>query len=248
MNEKLGQFKKDIAGKKVAVIGLGISNIPLIKYLGKLGIGITAFDKADREDLVPALKALEGLKVEYSLGKDYLKRLKGFNLIFKTPGMRFDIPELLREADAGAEITSEMEVFCRLCPARLFGITGSDGKTTTATLIHRILEQSGYRCWLGGNVGTPLLDRIDEIDETDMVVLELSSFHPHDEKQDKYGCRDEYIPESPGCTYVDAGVYRRQNIFLYQDEGDTLVLNYDNRITRGLRRKPGQSHNVQPCP
>jgi UDP-N-acetylmuramoylalanine--D-glutamate ligase len=243
LNEKLGQFKKDIAGKKVAVIGLGISNIPLIKYLGKLGIGITAFDKADREDLVPALKALEGLKVEYSLGKDYLKRLKGFDLIFKTPVMRFDIPELLREADAGAEITSEMEVFCRLCPARLFGITGSDGKTTTATLIHRILEQSGYRCWLGGNVGTPLLDRIDEIDETDMVVLELSSFQLHTMRSRINTAVVTNI--SPNHLdvhtsmqeYIDA----KKNIFLYQDEGDTLVLNYDNRITRGFAAEsPGK--------
>ena len=179
MNDKLDQFKKDIVNKRVAVLGIGISNTPLIKYLARLGVDITAFDRAGKEGLKPALESLEGLDIKYSLGPDYLQELRGFDIIFKTPKVRFDIPELLREAEAGTEITSEMELFCRLCPARIFGITGSDGKTTTTTLIYSILEHSGYKCWLGGNIGTPLLDRIDEITASDMVVLELSSFQLH---------------------------------------------------------------------
>ncbi|NMA33098.1 MAG: UDP-N-acetylmuramoyl-L-alanine--D-glutamate ligase [Clostridiaceae bacterium] len=243
MNEKLEQFKKDIVKKRVAVLGIGISNTPLIKYLGRLGVEVTAFDKAEKEELEPALRSLEGLKVEYSLGPDYLEKLWCFDVIFKTPKIRFDIPELLREAKAGAEITSEMEVFCRLCPARIFGVTGSDGKTTTTTLIYKILEHSGYRCWLGGNIGTPLLDRIDEISGSDMVVLELSSFQLHTMRSrintavvtnlspnhlDVHKSMQEYIEA-------------KKNIFLYQNENDTLVLNYDNAITRSFAAEgPGR--------
>lgn len=243
MNEKLEQFKKDIVKKRVAVLGIGISNTPLIKYLGRLGVEVTAFDKAEKEELEPELRSLEGLKVEYSLGPDYLEKLWCFDVIFKTPKIRFDIPELLREAKAGAEITSEMEVFCRLCPARIFGVTGSDGKTTTTTLIYKILEHSGYRCWLGGNIGTPLLDRIDEISGSDMVVLELSSFQLHTMRSrintavvtnlspnhlDVHKSMQEYIEA-------------KKNIFLYQNENDTLVLNYDNAITRSFAAEgPGR--------
>jgi UDP-N-acetylmuramoylalanine--D-glutamate ligase len=243
LNEKLEQFKKDIVNKRVAVLGIGISNTPLIKYLGKLGVEVTAFDRAEKEELEPALRSLEGLKVEYSLGPGYLEKLKGFDVIFKTPKVRFDIPELLREAEAGAEITSEMEVFCRLCPARIFGITGSDGKTTTTTLIYKILEHSGYKCWLGGNIGTPLLDKIDEISGSDMVVLELSSFQLHTMRNrintavvtnlspnhlDVHKSMQEYIEA-------------KKNIFLYQNENDTLVLNYDNEITRSFAAEaPGR--------
>ena len=234
MKDKLEQFKREIVTKRVAVLGIGISNTPLIKYLGNLGVSVTAFDRAEAEDLKPAMEALAGLDVEYSLGPDYLKALKGFDVIFKTPRVRFDIPELLREADAGAEITSEMEVFCKLCPARIFAVTGSDGKTTTTTLISRILEQHGYKCWLGGNIGTPLLDRIDDIDEADRVVLELSSFQLHTMRNRLHTAVVTNV--SPNHLdvhtsmqeYIDA----KKNIFLYQNESDTLIVNYDNPITR----------------
>jgi len=236
LNEKLEQFKRDIANKKVAVLGIGISNTPLIRYLGKLGVNVTAFDRAGRDELMPALKSLEDLDIEYCLGPDYLEKLRGFDIIFKTPKIRFDIPELLREAEAGAEITSEMEVFCRLCPARIFGVTGSDGKTTTTTLISKILEHHGYKCWLGGNIGTPLLDRIDEIDGSDMVVLELSSFQLHTmHNRINTAVVTNVSPNHLDVhksmqEYIDA----KKNIFLYQDVNDTLVLNYDNVITRGF--------------
>ncbi len=236
MNDKLDQFKKHITNKRVAVLGIGISNTPLIKYLARLGVDITAFDRAGKEGLKPALESLEGLDIKYSLGPDYLQELRGFDIIFKTPKVRFDIPELLREAEAGTEITSEMELFCRLCPARIFGITGSDGKTTTTTLIYSILEHSGYKCWLGGNIGTPLLDRIDEINASDMVVLELSSFQLHTMRNRintavVTNLSPNHLDVHKSMQeYTDA----KKNIFLYQNESDTLVLNFDNKITRGF--------------
>ena len=237
MNMKLKQFKKEIREKKVAVLGIGISNTPLIKYLAKLGVDITAFDKADEVALKTSIEAFNGMHAEFSLGENYLDNLKGFDMIFKTPKIRFDIPELVKERERGAVVTSEMEVFCDLCPAKIFAVTGSDGKTTTTTLIHMILKEQGFNCWLGGNIGTPLLSNIDEIKETDMVVLELSSFQLHTMKNrlntvvitnispnhlDVHKSMEEYIEA-------------KKNILKYQTGDDTLVLNYDNDITRSFK-------------
>lgn len=236
MNRKLDDFKRSIKNKRVAVIGIGISNTPLIKYLAALGVDITAFDMADKDSFSSNLEFLKGFDIDFSLGRDYLKSLKGFDVIFKTPKLRYDIPELLKERDRGAVVTSEMEVFVELCPAKIFGITGSDGKTTTTTLIYSILKEQGYKCWLGGNIGTPLLDRIDDIREDDKVVLELSSFQLHTMKVsphvalvtnlspnhlDVHKCFDEYINA-------------KKNIFKYQNSSNKLVLNYDNEITRSF--------------
>ena len=239
MNKKLEAYKESIKNKKIAVLGIGVSNTPLIKYLSVLGADITAFDMADEERLGATLEELKDYDVKYSLGKDYLKNLKGFDVVFRTPGIRFDIPELVSERARGAEITSEMEVFIDLCPAEIFAVTGSDGKTTTTTLIYKMLVEGGYKCWLGGNIGMPLLSKIDEVKETDKVVLELSSFQLHTMKTspniavvtnlspnhlDIHKSMDEY---------VDA----KKNIFLYQDTADKVILNYDNAITKEFAKE-----------
>lgn len=181
-NRKLSEFKKFISGKKVAVLGVGISNRPLIRYIHSLGARITAFDLLDTEDRVLkntiANFEAEGIRIDWSCGKDYLKNLpgQGFEIVFRTPKLRPDIPEIMQAVKEGAVLTSEMEVFLSLCPARTFAVTGSDGKTTTTTLISLFLKAAGYKVYVGGNIGTPLLDQIDNINETDCVVLELSSF------------------------------------------------------------------------
>lgn len=236
MNNKLEKFKNDIKNKKVAVLGIGISNTPLIKYLANLGVDITAFDKADESKLGPVLKNFEGLDVKFSLGEGYLERLKGFDVIFKTPVIRYDIPELVEARENGAYVTSEMEVFLELCPATVFGVTGSDGKTTTTTLIYEILKRHGYNCWLGGNIGTPLLDKIDQIRETDMVVVELSSFQLHTMKiSPNISVITNVSPNHLDVhksmeEYIDA----KKNIYKFQKKTDKLVLNYDNDITRQM--------------
>ncbi|MDF2985563.1 MAG: UDP-N-acetylmuramoylalanine/D-glutamate ligase [Eubacterium sp.] len=236
MNSKLEQFKKDIKDKKVAVLGIGISNIPLIKYLINIGVDVTAFDKNTSENLRDAYQELNGLPVKYSLGNEYLTRLKGFDLIFRTPGMRPDVPELVEALANGAELTSEMEVFLDLCPAQVFAVTGSDGKTTTTTLIYKILTEEGYNCWLGGNIGTPLLSRIDEVRETDKVVLELSSFQLMTiNKSPSVAVITNISPNHLDVhkslqEYIDA----KKNIFLNQKSGDKLILNFDNDITKAF--------------
>ena len=236
MNSKLEQFKHGIKDKKVAVLGIGISNIPLIKYLVNLGVDVTAFDKNTSENLKDAYDELQGLPVKYSLGNEYLSRLKGFDLIFRTPGMRPDVPELAEALSKGAELTSEMEVFLDLCPAQVFAVTGSDGKTTTTTLIYKILSAEGYNCWLGGNIGTPLLSKIDEVRESDKVVLELSSFQLMTIKNSpSVAVMTNLSPNHLDVhkslqEYIDA----KKNIFLHQQAGDKLVLNYDNDITKSF--------------
>ncbi|HHV95490.1 MAG TPA: UDP-N-acetylmuramoyl-L-alanine--D-glutamate ligase [Clostridiaceae bacterium] len=234
MNKKLEEFKKFIKNKRIAVLGLGISNTPLIKYLLGLNADITAFDMAEESRLQNTLQQLKKYgKFDYFLGKNYLEYLKGFDIIFKTPKIRFDIPELEAERSRGALVTSEMEVFMELCPAQIIGITGSDGKTTTTTIIYNILKEAGYNCWLGGNIGTPLIDRIEEINEDDKVVLELSSFQLHTMKISPHISVITNI--SPNHLDVHKSmeeyVEAKKNIFLHQRKDDIVVLNYDNAIT-----------------
>lgn len=234
MNIKLDNFKKSIKNKRVAVLGMGVSHIPLIGYLHNLGSNITVFDKSDEEKLKTDIDGFAGMDIKYSLGDNYLEALKGFDIIFKTPGMRYDIPQIMDARKEGAVITSETEVFLELCPAEIFGITGSDGKTTTATLIYKLLQEGGYNCWLGGNIGTPLLSKIDEIKKNDMVVLELSSFQLHTMTQSPHTA----IITNMSPNHLDVHksmeeyVAAKKNIFKYQMSQNRLILNYDNGITR----------------
>ena len=239
MNSKIESYKAYIKDKKVAVLGIGVSNTPLIRFLKAMGVDITAFDKSDFEKIKTVLEELKDLNLHYSLGENYLEKLIGFDCIFRTPGMRFDLPELLAEKERGAEITSEMEVFFDLCPADIIAVTGSDGKTTTTTLIYQILKEQGYNCWLGGNIGTPLLSQVERIKSTDKVILELSSFQLHTmKKSPKIAVITNLSPNHLDVhksleEYIDA----KKNIFLFQKQEDDLILNYDNDLTRDFEKE-----------
>ena len=240
MNRKLDYFKTYMLGRKVAVLGVGVSNRPLIRYIHRLGAVITAFDMAGPSDEVLRRTMddfqAEGIGISWSLGKDYLKNLKGFDMVFRTPKVRFDIPELLAERERGAVITSEMEVFLELCPAKTFGVTGSDGKTTTTTLISLFLKEEGYRVWLGGNIGTPLLDRIDEVEDADMVVLELSSFQLHTMRRSTDVAVVTNISPNHLDVHKDYQEYidAKKNLMLYQSFMGRLVLNASNYESKSL--------------
>ena len=157
-NVKLEDFKRRIKGKRAAVIGVGISNIPLIRWLYSLGAIVTAFDRLEPEDpaIIGARNGFEndGIRISWSLGRDYLDVLmkEHFEYVFKTPKMRFESPELTAAKKKGAVLTTEMELFMNLCPARIFAVTGSDGKTTTTTLIcWRRLKRYPIRIWSSSN-------------------------------------------------------------------------------------------------
>ena len=232
---KLDEFKYNVAGKNITVIGIGISNLPLIKYLVSLGANVTACDRRSAEDLGENYTELEKLGVKFNLGDGYLNNLSG-DMIFKTPGMRYDVPELLKAKENGSIVTSEMEVFFEVCPSHIIAVTGSDGKTTTTTLIHKMMTDAGYKTWLGGNIGNPLLTDTEKLKENDWVILELSSFQLHTmRKSPEIAVITNISPNHLDMhkdykEYIDA----KKNIMLYQNEGDTLIVNADNQVTADI--------------
>ncbi|MBO4242728.1 MAG: UDP-N-acetylmuramoyl-L-alanine--D-glutamate ligase [Clostridiales bacterium] len=243
MNLKLEGFKKDIKGKRAAVIGVGISNRPLISWLYKLGAEVTAFDRLSEDD-PSILKAKEdfkdqGVELNWSLGEGYLKALKDreFDYVFKTPKMRYETEELQAAKMKGAVLTTEMELFMDLCPCKIFAVTGSDGKTTTTTVISEILKQGGYKVFLGGNIGTPLLDRVEEIEDKDMVVLELSSFQLLGMRKSADVAVVTNITPNHLDFHKDYDEYidSKKNIFLYQAPFNKVVLNSACDITLNMR-------------
>ncbi len=244
MNENLSSFKERIIKQRVAVIGLGASNTSLVEYLGKLGVNLTVFDQGTREDLKDRIEAVKDYNIDFCLGGHQLSRLKGFDVIFKTPVIRPDIPELSEEQKNGAVVTSVMEVFFDLCPAEIFAVTGSDGKTTTSAIIYEFLKEAGYHCLLGGNTGTPLLSRIDEVRPEHKIVLELSSFQLMTMKKSPQEAVITNIFPNHLDMYKSMEEYleAKKNIYRYQDGNGLLVLNYDNGITRGLATEaPGRT-------
>lgn len=233
MKKDFGEFKKFILGKKVAVVGIGVSNIPLINFLLNLDAIVTAFDKKTEEELGEVAVDFKNRGVKLELGENYLDNLTGFDVVFKTPSMRIDSESLVKAKNEGAYITSEMEEFVRYTKGKVYGVTGSDGKTTTTTIISKLLEEQGYKTWVGGNIGTPLFSQIENILEEDKVVLELSSFQLMTMTQeiDVAICTNlspnHLDMHKDMQEYIDA----KKNIFLYQDENGLLVLNRENEIT-----------------
>ena len=243
MNLKLEGFKKEIKGKKAAVIGVGISNRPLIKWLVGLGAEVTAFDRNNADD--PAISAVmeefssEGIEVSWSLGEGYLNALSDqkFDYVFKTPKMRYETPELQAAKAKGSVLTTEMELFMSICPCRIFGITGSDGKTTTTTLVSEMLKAGGFKVWLGGNIGTPLLSEVFNMKEDDMVVLELSSFQLMGMRRSADVAIVTNVTPNHLDFHKDYDEYidSKKNIFLYASPCDKTVLNAACDITYNMK-------------
>lgn len=231
------QYKEQIRGRKISVIGLGVSNVPLIKFLLSAGAEVTAHDRKSREQLGEIYTELSGVGVKFVLGDNYLTCIPdGTSLIFKTPGLRIDVPELVCAAERGIEITSEMELFFELCPCKIIAVTGSDGKTTTTTLIGEMLAKQGFRCHIGGNIGKPLIGEVEEIKPEDMAVLELSSFQLHTMKKSPDIAVITNVTPNHLDWHKDFAEYTdaKKNIFRNQVHGGRVVLNYDNEITRGF--------------
>ena len=228
----LNDYILSIKDKRIAVIGLGVSNTPLIRLLLSYGCDVTACDARTLEKMGEEAFELIRLGAKLKLGERYLEGLD-HDIIFRTPGlMPFD-EHLVKAAQGGSLITSEMEVFLSLCPCKVFAITGSDGKTTTSSIIAELLMAAGYNVHLGGNIGHPLLCDTPIIHENDMVVVELSSFQLHSMK-----CRPNVAlitNISPNHLdkhkdyqdYIDS----KMAIFLEQGEGDRLVLNLDDGMS-----------------
>lgn len=229
------EYIQKISNKKIVVIGIGISNTPLLKMLLRSGADVLACDKRSKAELGGICEELVSLGAKLKLGPDYLDDLDA-DLIFRTPGLHPLDPALLRAKDRGAEITSEMEVFFQLCPCTIIGVTGSDGKTTTTTLIAEFLKAAGKDPYVGGNIGKPLLTAVSSMQKEDYAVVELSSFQLMTmKKSPQIAVVTNVAPNhldmhKSMAEYVSA----KENIYLYQSESDRLVLNMDNEITRAF--------------
>ena len=169
VNQKLEEFERYIRNRKVAIIGLGVSNIPLIDYFTEKGSIVTVFDNRKVEEIDEnILEKIQEKGINYSFGENSLVNLVGFDLIFRSPSCRPDTPELYAEAVRGAIITTEIEMVLKLAPCTTIGITGTEGKTTTTTITAEILKNAGYNVFLGGNIGKPIFTNVKDIKPEDV--------------------------------------------------------------------------------
>lgn len=231
------KFFKQIKGKKIAMCGIGISNTPLILEFLRKGAIVYACDRRSRELIGETADMLEKSGAELRFGEGYLDNLE-VDIIFRTPGMNFNLPELESARKKGIAVTSEMEVFFDLCPATIFAVTGSDGKTTTTTLISKMLEAEGKKVFVGGNIGKPLLPEIESITAEDYVVVELSSFQLISMRKSP----DVAVVTNVAPNHLDVHkdmdeyVEAKKNVILHQNAFSRTVLNRDNEITEGFRK------------
>ena len=239
----LQEYIASLRGGTVAVIGIGVSNTPLLRLLLREGIAVTACDRSDRAKLGALAEELEAAGAVLRLGDGYLQNLFQ-DVIFRTPGLRPDVPELEAARARGSVITSEMEVFFQVCPCPIIAVTGSDGKTTTTTIIAELLRAAGHTVHVGGNIGHPLLAEAGSIRPTDWAVLELSSFQlmtmtrsPHIAVLTNLAPNHLDVHKS-----MEEYVWAKENIFRHQQPGDTAIFNLDNAITRELSaHAPGRA-------
>ena len=235
VNQKLEEFNNYVKFRKVAIIGMGVSNIPLLDYFYEKKSKVMVFDNREISEMPKdIMDKITEYSMEFSLGKNYLSKLNNFDLIIRSPSCMPTIPEIEKEATRGAIVTTEVELLMKMCPCKIIGITGSDGKTTTTTLISEIIKAGGYECYVGGNIGTPLFTKLKDIMPDDVVVLELSSFQ-------LMGM--EISPDIAVITNISPNhlnihkdyeeyIEAKKNIFKYQNKDGILVTNFYNEITK----------------
>lgn len=242
---EISEYKQYVRNKNISVIGIGVSNIPLIRFLIDAGAKVTAHDKKDKERLGEVYDELLKLGTKFVLGEEYLAKIpEEPEIIFKTPGLRGDVPELLAARSRGVTVTSEMELFFDICPCEIIAVTGSDGKTTTTTLIGEMLKEEGYKCFIGGNIGKPLIGEVENINKDDKVVLELSSFQLFSmRKSPKVAVVTNVTPNhldwhTDFAEYVES----KKNIMKFQDEAGVLVTNSANDISKSIGMEAKGEH------
>ena len=253
MQSAFEHYFRSLQGKKIVVLGLGVSNRPLVRLLLEYGCAVTGCDRTPREKLDAEVLELEKHGCVLRVGENYLEDLDG-DIVFRTPGMHPANPALEQLRRNGAQVTSEMDVFFEVCPCTILAVTGSDGKTTTTTLISEMLKAAGKTVWLGGNIGTPLLPLCRQMKASDYAVVELSSFQLMDmTHSSRVAVVTNLAPNHLDVhkdmqEYVDA----KKNIFHFQGGCDRLILNADNEITdtfvgNGVTRKFSRKGNGDVC-
>ena len=237
----LDQYLQEIHGKRIAVIGAGVSNMPLVTLLRQAGLSVTVHDKKTADGLGEQYAQLTALGARTVLGEGYLDSLDE-DIVFRTPGLHPEHPALQAVRARGGVVTSEMELFFRVCPCRIIGITGSDGKTTTTTLVYEFLKHAGRTCHLGGNIGKPLLPEVRQMQPDDLAIVELSSFQLMGMQFSPCIAAITNLTPNHLDYHKDFAEYVRAktSIYTHQAPGDRLVLNGDDPVTRTLDIGPGR--------
>ncbi len=236
VNKKLEEFNKYLYGKKVAIIGMGVSNIPLLDYFYDKNAKVTIFDKDNLSNEI--MEKVNKYRYEVEIGQDSLSRLHGYDVIFRSPSILPTIPEFEAEVENGAILTSEIELVLKFAPCKTIGVTGTEGKTTTTSIIYDICKKAGYNCFLGGNIGIPIFTKMTEIKPEDLIILELSSFQLMGmEVSPNISVVTNMFPDHLNIhksyeEYQEA----KKSIFLHQSEDGIVILNKDNEITRNFAK------------
>lgn len=232
---KIQTYLNGLRGKHIGILGYGVSNAPLARMFFEAGAQLTVYDQKTPEQLGASALQLEKDGVRFCCGEGYADQMND-EIIFRSPGFLPTKPALRRAAAAGAQITSEMSLFFECCPCPIIGITGSDGKSTTSTVTAKLLEQSGKRVWLGGNIGTPLTPKLDEMKAADYAVVELSSFQLMDMHKSPHIAIVTNVAPNHLDKHTNMAEYieAKRAVFRYQQQGDLLAANFDNEITRGF--------------
>ena len=238
ITEKLQAYYDSLKGKKVFFLGAGRSHRQLIEKYAGLGAEVTLCDKKSLEQLGDLGKKYADLGVKFCLGDRYLDSLCDADIIFRTPGIDWTKPEIQKAIAAGVTVTSEMESFFDFCPCMIIGVTGSDGKTTTTTVIATVLKEAGFKVHLGGNLGVPLFPIIDEVEPADIAVVELSSFQLISMRKSPHIAVVTNVTPNHLDHHKDMAEYigAKANIVKYQNYNDIAVFNAENDVTRDMSK------------
>ena len=242
MTSDIKNYLNGLKGKKVAFVGMGVANVPCAKWLASHGAIVYACDKRNKEYIgTEDCKEMEELGVHFSLGDNYLEVLPEMDLIFRSHGiLPFQNPWIGECIERGQKVTTEIEVFFSLCPAKIIAVTGSNGKTTTTTIISEMLKAAGKKVYLGGNIGKALMPELETIGKDDFAVVELSSFQLLTmgnmvSKPDIAVVTNIEITHQDHHTSLDEYVDAKRNVLIYQNPESKAVLNADCDYSIGGR-------------
>lgn len=232
---KARAFFESVAGRRVAICGIGNNNLPVVYLFLKNGANVVACDRRTQEELGEIATQLKTAGAELRLGETYLDELD-VDLILRTPGMKPYLPPFEAARARGITVTSEMELFFELCEAPIYAVTGSDGKTTTTTIVAGLLDAAGIKTFVGGNIGRALLPYVEEISPNDAAVVELSSFQLTGMTQSPHVAVVTNVAPNHLDWHTDMQEYidAKRNLVSHQQVSDRAVLNLDNAITYGF--------------
>lgn len=228
-------------GQSVTVMGLGLhgGGVAVVKWLVKNGARVTVTDLKNEKDLKKSLDALKTLKVRYVLGKHDIDDFIKADLVIKNPGVPNNSKYLLAAKNSLIPIENEPSLFFKYCQGQIIGVTGTRGKSTTTTLIYKILNQAKVKVWIAGLSGKPMMDIVDKVKEGDWVVLELSSWQLEILGEQKLSpdisvMTNVYPDHLNRYSGMSSYIKAKANIYKWQNQEDFSIFNIDNIDTKKL--------------